>query len=418
MRKLTSAALALMVFTGGIPAVFADRDIDGDGLSDMQEDANGNNFVDANETNPYDADTDGGGESDGSEVAAKRNPLDQSDDMTFDADKDGWANGIELLRGTDPKKADTDNDGVNDAQDPFPLNPSSNQDANANDLPDEWERQTGLDQSPSAKDANADADNDGVTNANEYAKGTSPLHADTDRDGKTDMQEIDAKSNPRESACIDFGPLADPLSDAGNHWAALYVSRLQRTRVLPGLLPVIGGYADGTFKPDQPVTRYEFLKMALFSTCIALQENTIDVPVRFSDVISIPQLAETADQTQKRQVIYTAVSYGIVQGYDDGTFKPDQPVNRAEALKMLTLAAQLQLPPGSETGITLVFPDVQENDWFATTLKTAVYYEVVSGYPDGTFRPANPITRAESAKIIWQTMLINPYINGYVLPAE
>jgi hypothetical protein len=108
------------------------------------------------------------------------------------------------------------------------------------------------------------------------------------------------------------------------------------------------------------VTRYEFLKMALFSTCIALNQNTIDVPVRFSDVISIPQLDETADQTLKRQVIYTAVAYGIVQGYDDGTFKPDQPVNRAEALKILTLAAQLQLPPGSETGIILAFPDVKK----------------------------------------------------------
>jgi hypothetical protein len=52
---MTSAALALMLFTGGTPTVLAERDIDGDGLSDMQEDANGNNFVDANETNPYDA---------------------------------------------------------------------------------------------------------------------------------------------------------------------------------------------------------------------------------------------------------------------------------------------------------------------------------------------------------------------------
>lgn len=418
MQRLLSVLLTLALVLGTTPTAFADRDMDGDGLPDVREDANGNNFVDPNETNPYDADTDGGGESDGSEVAANRNPLDRNDDMTFDADNDGWANGIELLRGTDPKKADTDDDGVPDAQDPFPLNPSSNKDANANDLPDEWEEQTGLTALPTAKDAHADADGDGVTNANEYAKGTHPLNADTDRDGRTDKDELEQKTNPRESACIDFGPLVDPLSDSNNHWASLFISRLQRTRILPELLPIIGGYPDGTFRPDRPVTRFEFLKMAMLSTCIALQNNTIDVPVRFLDVLSIPQLEEDPDTSLRRKIIYTAVSYGIVQGYDDGTFQPDQPVNRAEALKILTLAAQLQLPPGAETGVTLAFPDVEERDWFAPTLKTAMYYDIVSGYPDGTFRPGNPITRAESAKIIWQTMRINPYINGYVLPAE
>ena len=48
----------------------------------------------------------------------------------------------------------------------------------------------------------------------------------------------------------------------------------------------------------------------------------------------------------------------------------------------------------------------------------ALEQEIAGGYPDGTFKPDNPITRAESAKIIWKTMLVNPGINGYVLPAN
>lgn len=420
MRRLLSlSAIVLLLSTGVHPALAADRDMDGDGIADIREDADGNGSVDPGETDPYNADTDGGGESDGSEVTANRSPLDKTDDMTFDADGDGWNNGIEALRGTNPKNVDSDADGVNDAQDPFPLNANSNKDANANDLPDEWEEQTGLAAATGApKGAIEDADADGVTNADEYTKGTDPLNADTDRDGKTDKQETDAKTNPRESACLEFGSLVDPLSDMNKHWSAAHVSRLQRTLILPGRSPIVGGYADGTFQPDRPVTRFEFLKMALLSTCTTLVENTIDVPVRFTDVLSIPQQHEDADTTLRRQVIYTAAYYGIVQGYADGEFKPDQPVNRAEALKMLILASQLSLPRDAASGSILTFPDVTTDDWFRPTVDLAVAYDIVSGYPDGTFKPGNLITRAESAKIVWQTMLINPLINGYVLPTE
>ncbi|HRH92970.1 MAG TPA: S-layer homology domain-containing protein [Candidatus Peribacteria bacterium] len=419
MRRLLSVSAIVLLLSASVhPAFAADRDMDGDGIPDIREDADGNGSMDPGETDPFNADTDGGGESDGSEVAAKRNPLDKTDDMTFDADGDGWNNGVEALRGTDPKKADTDGDGVNDAQDPFPLNANSAKDANANDLPDEWEEQTGLAAATTApKGAIEDADSDGVTNADEYAKGTDPLNADTDRDGKTDKDEIAAGTNPRESACLSFGTLAEPLSDMGKHWSATYVARLQRTLIQPEMNPIVGGYADGTFQPDKPVTRFEFLKMALLSTCTALNDNTIDVPVRFTDVLSIPQQHEDADTSLRRRVIYTAAHYGIVQGYPDGTFQADQPVNRAEALKMLALAAQLQLPPGA-SGATRTFSDVQADAWFRPTLDLAVAYDIASGYPDGTFRPGNAITRAESAKIAWQTMLINPLINGYVLPTE
>ena len=70
-------------------------DSDGDGLSDVTEDANGNDIVDSNETDPFNADMDGGGEADGSEIAAGRDPLDRKDDYTYDLDGDGLVNGEE-----------------------------------------------------------------------------------------------------------------------------------------------------------------------------------------------------------------------------------------------------------------------------------------------------------------------------------
>jgi hypothetical protein len=73
---LASAAIALLLLHAGPAfAINATQDTDGDGIPDVEEDANGNHTVDGGETDPYNADTDSGGESDGSEKAAQRNPL-------------------------------------------------------------------------------------------------------------------------------------------------------------------------------------------------------------------------------------------------------------------------------------------------------------------------------------------------------
>lgn len=89
-------------------------------------------------------------------------------------------------------------------------------------------------------------------------------------------------------------------------------------------------------------------------------------------------------------------SKGIVSGYPDGTFQPEQTINRAEALKMVMLSVT------GETDSTqiIAFPDVIESDWFYDHVKKAVDLGVVTGYEDGTFKPANNINFAESLKII------------------
>lgn len=96
-----------------------------------------------------------------------------------------------------------------------------------------------------------------------------------------------------------------------------------------------------------------------------------------------------------------AVTYlqnkGIISGYSDGTFKPDQTINRAEALKIAMLAS------GDETGETALtsFPDVTAEDWFYDYVQVALTRSVVEGYDDGTFKPGNNINVAESMKIIF-----------------
>jgi len=86
----------------------------------------------------------------------------------------------------------------------------------------------------------------------------------------------------------------------------------------------------------------------------------------------------------------------IVQGYADGTFKPDYGINRAEFTKMLIGAKYGQDTLGNEYNC---FADVR-SDWYAPYVCFAKKNGILSGYPDGTFQPAREINFVEAAKIL------------------
>ncbi len=422
-RIIPIIIVALLLAQGTVYAVDSNQDTDGDGIPDTQEDANGNGTLDTGETDQFNTDSDGGGESDGSEVRASRNPLDRTDDLTMDTDGDGWVNGIELLNSTDPKKPDTDGDGVIDPLDPFPLDARYSIDADRNGLPDDWEQSTQLNQTPLPQTRVDDPDGDGLTNVEELSRGTNPVESDSDRDGIDDKTELEEGTNARENPCFLYAREDRPFGDMQGHWASGEVSILKSTRILPQKMPLVRGYSTQTksgsvalFSPNQPITRFEFLKMILLSTCTHLVRTT-EREKRFTDIMNEAFVGESEELAFRRQVIYTAAHFGVTSGYGDGTFKPNANVNRAEAVKILILAAQFT--PSASSGAVLSFSDVrEESDWFAPYVKTAAEREIVRGFPDSTFRPDQPITRAEAAKIIVSVMRQNPLVNGYVLPTE
>lgn len=92
--------------------------------------------------------------------------------------------------------------------------------------------------------------------------------------------------------------------------------------------------------------------------------------------------------------IQDAVSLGFVSGYEDGTFKPDRTITRAEFSKLLNSALGINI---SEK---LDFSDVNEGDWFYKEIQKSVAAGFFSGYENRTFRPNNPITREEVAKVV------------------
>ncbi len=120
----------------------------------------------------------------------------------------------------------------------------------------------------------------------------------------------------------------------------------------------------------------------------------------FRDVDSSHQNSEAIDYVE---------SLGIVQGYPDGTFKPDIPINRAEFTKIVIASTYTQSELDSCN--TSSFSDVGDGAWFLPYVCLAEQKGIIGGYPDGTFGFANLITFAEASKIITNT-LIEPTTEG------
>ncbi len=92
--------------------------------------------------------------------------------------------------------------------------------------------------------------------------------------------------------------------------------------------------------------------------------------------------------------IYRAISKGFVQGYPDGTFKPDKPVTRAEFTTMINKALKLK------TTDTIFFKDVPRGEWYYQEVQKGLYAAFVGGYRDNTFKPNAPITRQEACVML------------------
>lgn len=95
----------------------------------------------------------------------------------------------------------------------------------------------------------------------------------------------------------------------------------------------------------------------------------------------------------------------VVQGYGDGTYRPDNRINRAEFLKIILESLNIELDSAG-----FCFPDVKAG-WYAPYVCKAKELGIVSGYPDGYFRPANKINLAEALKIVLEAYDVSVNFN-------
>ncbi len=112
-----------------------------------------------------------------------------------------------------------------------------------------------------------------------------------------------------------------------------------------------------------------------------------------------------------RDYIYTWVEEGLISGYDDGTFRPDNAITRAEFMYIVNRAYGFN---ESVTPADISFTDVSATDangvsiWYYTPVRIAVAAGYISGYDDGTMRPNDPISRQEAAVVITKLNNLTP----------
>lgn len=87
----------------------------------------------------------------------------------------------------------------------------------------------------------------------------------------------------------------------------------------------------------------------------------------------------------------------IINGYPDKTFKPNNEINRAELTKIVFLASNKLVDSEQEESI---FNDVDNKQWYAKYISAASRKNIITGYPDGSFRPSQPINTAEFLAIL------------------
>lgn len=143
----------------------------------------------------------------------------------------------------------------------------------------------------------------------------------------------------------------------------------------------MNGYADGTFRPDAPITRAEACK--LISSL--LTESSGGGDSLFTDV---PQSAWYA------AAVGEMTGYSLVGGYADGTFRPDANITRAEFVTILSRI------PHDDIGTEGSFSDVPKTHWAYNAVQTALAQGWVAGDPSGLFRPDDSITRAEAVTVL------------------
>jgi S-layer homology domain len=124
-------------------------------------------------------------------------------------------------------------------------------------------------------------------------------------------------------------------------------------------------------------------------------------------LLPLSTLAAFPDVTQNHPN-YAAIEYvqkaGIVSGYSDGTYHPDQNINRAEFAKILMAAKYSQNEISDcQNHIQSLFTDTPSDAWFTPYICTAFQNGIVNGYPNGSFKPTNDISFAEAAKMIQGT---------------
>jgi hypothetical protein len=160
-------------------------------------------------------------------------------------------------------------------------------------------------------------------------------------------------------------------------------------------LGYLGGYADGTFRPNSPITRAEMTAMLVRAMDVELPSISKDL---FKDVDKKYWAA---------RYIKVGVDRGIITGYRNGTFKPAGTITRAEGTVMIAKFAGL-IPP--KTVVEKPFPDITPNHWAAKWISAAKQEGQLSYLAGKPFEPNAVMTKIDAIEILSRTKLVSQKI--------
>ncbi|XEC95624.1 S-layer homology domain-containing protein [Paenibacillus tarimensis] len=175
-------------------------------------------------------------------------------------------------------------------------------------------------------------------------------------------------------------------ADVQGHWSQIAVENLASRLV-------INGVDEDRFAPGESVSRAEFTSLLVR----ALGMHSSKGRNNFSDV---------APEAWYAEAVSTAVDYGLISGYADGTFRPDRTITREEAMVVIARAlpfAEYDTAEAEALGadhiLELYMDKAQFHDWSKEAASYMAYYRIVQGY-QGYLSPGNTITRAETAVLL------------------
>lgn len=190
------------------------------------------------------------------------------------------------------------------------------------------------------------------------------------------------------------------------YWAKPYIDALSERDVFDG--NIVDGVAEGdTFKPDQPISRAQLSRAITKAFPLVDEENVII----FSDV---------AKDFWALDFINEAVKGGYMNGFPDGSFKPDLPVPRDQALTAMVTGSKATVQ-GNAAEVVQRYGDAADiQNWAVPKVAAATQAGLVVNHPDlSTLNPNEPATRAEVAAMIYQTLVaqgrIDPVEGEYVV---
>jgi hypothetical protein len=170
------------------------------------------------------------------------------------------------------------------------------------------------------------------------------------------------------------------------YWAAPFIAALAQQEI-------VAGFQDNTFLPNKPVTRAEFATFLRKASSRPKNQPSL----RFKDLPAGYWAASAIDE---------AVQMGFLNGYPDGTFRPDQKITKAQGL--VSVATGLQLPsPADPAAVVQRFEDAGAILPYAVPkIAAATTAGLVANYPTATqLAPTQEMTRADASVLIHQMLV-------------